>query len=72
MYGTDSALSEPSMDASLLVAPLAASETMQRLVAWRQALPGATAAAAEHCFWCKATRTSCSRDRYVIVIVIVI
>ena len=47
MYGTDSALSEPSMDASLLVAPLAASETLQRLVAWRQALPGANAAAAE-------------------------
>ena len=47
MYGTDSALSEPLMDASLLVAPLAASETLQRLVAWRQALPGANAAAAE-------------------------
>jgi hypothetical protein len=47
MYGTDSALSEPSMDASLLIAPLAASETLQRLVAWRQAQAGATAAAAE-------------------------
>ena len=47
MFGTNSASSEPSMDAPLLVAPLAASETLQRLVAWRQAQAGASSAAAE-------------------------
>lgn len=47
MFGTDSASSEPSMDAPLPVAPLAASNTLQLLVVWRQAQAGASAAAAE-------------------------